>query len=176
MQAYHLADVLAEVLRPFHLTAVAEGDIEEAVTVEYQARAEVLVAADLWCLAEDHFAVGQLHALEFGAHDLGAAAAFALGGIAQVEPAVLRIARVQGDIEQTTLAAIDHSGHAADGLRQQFTVLDHAQLAGFFRDQQTTVRQERHAPGFVQAFDHGLQMDLAAGGRRSLCCVSRLLQ
>src|SRR5512139_138883 len=59
-----LPGVIVELLRAVLLAAVAEGDVEQAVSVEYEARPEMSAAARFRFGAENHAHLDELVALQ----------------------------------------------------------------------------------------------------------------
>ena len=175
IQAHHLAQRGGEVLRVQRgrfaravLAAIAGGQEQRLVAAKDDARAEVHAAVHLRCLAPDHShaverAAGQAAARQGRAHAAGAVLR-----IAEVHPWIGREVRVQGHVEQATLAAAVDGGQpgqrGVDG-RAVGTHDHHA--AVLLRHQDAPVGQEGQAPRAAQGdIEHG-RLDGCGGlGRR----------
>ena len=129
-----------------------------AIIVEQQAMAVMAITDDFRVLPPDDLHLGQVTAaiglIEHRAHDRGAAGtAHPAFNVAQVDKAVLREIRMQGDIAQATLAAINQVRHAAQGAGFLPELVDDEEIAFFFGDQHAAVRQKRHGPGLIERGD-----------------------
>ena len=168
MQADHRAGMVVQPLGAIHLAAVAERDVEEAA-VEHQARAEVVSGPRLGPHAEQHLQVAQGASVEPCARHLGALAALARRGVGEIDPAVLRVIRVQHHVEQAALA--DRRDRRQSGNRNgiEFAVGRHQpQAARPLRHQHAAVRQESQPPRVLQPFGQRFQHEAV------LCAVTDL--
>ncbi len=154
-------------LRALLLAALAERDVEVALPVEHEARAEMLAAAPLWALPEEGLDVLQPVAGEPTARHFGAHAVRPAGGVGNVDHAVLRELRMQHHIHQPALPVHRDFRQPGDRLRVELVVRDQAQPPGFLRDEHASVRKEGERPGLLQTaheFHYAKRMLLGLDG------------
>ena len=142
--------VVARILGAVPVPAVPERDEEVPVRGETEPRAEMASAARLREGAEQHLNVFQPAAAKPPARDFRAGAAPGTARVAQVHPSVLLEVRVEGDIEEASLAARVHPGHAGDRLGIEAARRHRAEPARAFGHQHPAVRQEREPPWMVE--------------------------
>jgi hypothetical protein len=168
-----LAEMVAEVLR---LVAgaemVAHAEKQIVVGCLRDAAAEMIAARERAVLMEDH-----LHILEPRSGvveepctgERRARAAAARLGEAEIDRMVLRVAAVEHDVVQATLARGEHLRHAGEWRRELAVFADDAHAARPLRDQHAAVvGQERECPGILEAARDGLDREIAGGGMKHL--------
>ena len=143
--------VVAGHLRPLHLAALAEREIEESGAVEDDAPAEVQPAGSLRLLDEQHAQIDQAMALELGARELGARAALTGTGVGEVHETVLGEARMQRHLEQAALPAREDPRHAFDRHALEIAC-DEIEPTGALGDEHLPIRQEGERPRVVEPF------------------------
>src|SRR5690349_17327785 len=155
VEADDRARMIVRPLRAVLLATFAERDVEITLTIEHQPRAEMAPRSALGLLAEDDLYVLETMAGEAAAGDFGADAAFATRGVGEIHKAVLRIAGMQGDIEQPTLTIGGYRWQAGHGIRIEPAVIaDDPESARALRDQHSAIGQKGEPPRVLQSLDN----------------------
>jgi hypothetical protein len=164
VQADHRPGVIVEALRPLLVAAIAEGDEQEALPIEDQARAEVASAARLGEHPEQDLHVAERLALQPGPQNLGAVAAFSRRRRRD------RSSRCHGSRDASATsssppwptAAIGGSPRTGSGSSRP-SASTSRKRPGTFADQHPPVGQKGQAPGVFETFG-----DESSAGRAAL--------
>ena len=156
VDAHHFTLQLVQVLGRGAVVVLPESHEQVAITVEGQARAEVVASRQLGLLAQYHLEVfqaaqvGRQTPAPYGCTGLAAlATAF---GVRQVNQAVLLEVWRQHHIQQPTLPFGPYLRHALQGRRQLAVRAHKTQVSRQFGHQETLlVRQKRQCPRMVKA-------------------------
>lgn len=156
VQANHRAGMVVPFLRAMAVAPVTQGQVEHPRLVEHNAPTKVLHRAGFGLHAEQDLHLGHAHAHEFAARQRSAPTASAGRAVGPVNPAVLRILRMQHHIEQASLALCRDGGQPLDGLGFGPKVgAQQAHAPGPFGDQHPAIGQEGDRPGILEAAGEG---------------------
>ena len=156
MQANDRPRVVIQFLGALLITPVTQSQIQHAGFVEHNASAKMLARTCFGLHAEQDLDLGHTRSLQFASSQSCAPTSRPRRVVSPVNPAVLRMLRVQDHIEQTALSCRYHIGQACNGFRIQPQILAHqAQAPSPFGHQHPPVGQKSHRPGVFQSFQQG---------------------
>ena len=142
------------VLRADAVVALPDAHVEHAVFAKRELRAEVDAARVPVVGDEQVLDVDEGLAVEAAARERRGPFLLLTLRVGQVHELVLRELWMDGDLEQAALTHGEHLRCPGHRHRVERAAADDAQLAGFLRDEDVAVRQEREAPRRRQALEH----------------------
>ena len=94
-------------------------------------------------------------------------------GKAQVDPTILLVVRMDGDLHETALTVLNHLSGAYDRLRVEFAIGgNETQGASIFSHKLAAIWQKGDGPGLFKAFfDYSLDLITGAIGRGELASL-----
>jgi hypothetical protein len=154
-----------------HLEAIAGAHVHKTVTIEDDARAEIVPAGRAGLRLEDRLHIDQATITQLGARDAGDRLLVVAGNKGKIEHMVLFERWMQTDIEQASLAAGEDGRDAGQGPGIEPAVGDYPQPARPFGDQHPPIGQEGHPPRLLEAAAHAHQQVRSLGAAKDILCA-----
>src|SRR5690606_35981473 len=149
VETHDLAEMIGKRLGILFSTAFSRRKEHIAVFVKDDAASKVHPRVCERLSGKKFFEVLQLITLQSRPRDYSTSASFALLRIAEIDPAVVFIVRVEFDLHQTTLSVSIYIGYR-NGLFKLNTVLENKYLPFPFCDENAPVGKKSNAPGVLE--------------------------